>query len=160
MNSWLLLLGSSILVVVYYDFIYTSLSASGSGFVSRFLTKGLWRCLLKLTGGKGSHRLLGHAGMLSMVTLILVWISLVWLGNTLLFWSAADSVLHTSSGKMATLWEKLYFVGYTLSTLGYGEFRPGAGGWQLLGRTGFLLGSVGAHHCHFISHAGTLLSNP
>jgi hypothetical protein len=41
-------------------------------------------------------------------------------------------VIHTNSGKVATQWEKLYFVGYTLSTLGYGEFRPASGGWQLL----------------------------
>lgn len=37
----------------------------------------------------------------------------------------------TATGNPAGTVERLYFTGYTVFTLGNGDFRPGAGTWQL-----------------------------
>lgn len=131
MNTLFLLLGLLLLIVVYADFAYTALSTSGSGWLSRLLSRLLWKVLFTLGGRRGNNRLLNYAGMLSIGMLLSNWIGLTWIGNSLIFCADPYSLRHTNTNELATIAEKFYFVGYTLSTVGYGDFYPTTIGWKM-----------------------------
>ncbi len=132
MNIVLVLLGVLILIVTYADFIYTTLSTSGSGKLSRFLTGSLWKALFLLSGKRGSSRLLSYAGIVCTVLLLGSWISLIWIGNSLIFCAFPDSIRSTETKQIATIVEKFYFIGCTLSTAGFGDYHPTTAGWKLM----------------------------
>src|SRR5690606_21164350 len=60
-----------------------------------------------------------------------VWIILVWVGLFLVFTSNPEAIVN-SDGIAANLWERLYFTGYVLSTLGMGNFYPTSPFFEIL----------------------------
>lgn len=130
-NIPLALTGAAILVIVYSDFIYTALSASGSGFLSKRVTHLLWKCLSFLSQGKGKHLVRNYSGMVSILALLTVWLLLTWLGNGLIFCSDPDSIRVTGADKQVGVVEKFYFAGYTLATLGNGDLYPVKPFWKM-----------------------------
>ena len=66
-----------------------------------------------------------------MFLVLAAWIALVLAGWLLVFASADGAVRSTATGEPADLASRAYFVGYTVFTLGNGDYRPGAGTWQL-----------------------------
>ena len=130
-NIPLAVTGAIILVVVYSDFIYTSLSTSGSGLLSKKVTQGLWKCLAFLSRRKGTHRFRNYSGMVSILVLLVVWLSLTWLGNALIFCADPDSIRVTGTDKPTGVVEKFYFAGYTLATLGNGDLYPAKPFWRI-----------------------------
>lgn len=123
-------LGTLLLAVIGCDFFYTTLSGSGTGFISRFvylLSHKLLQIGVKLMGRK----VYSISGMLVNLMLLFVWVSLVWLGLFLVFSSDPGSIVN-NSGRAANTIERLYFTGYTLSTLGMGNFNPTTPLFELL----------------------------
>jgi len=47
------------------------------------------------------------------------------------FNSSEQSIVKAPTGEYASAWERLYFVAYTLSTLGLGDFEPTAPPWDI-----------------------------
>lgn len=118
--------------LIIYDAVKTTLAATGAGPITGWLGRLVWLVALWM------HRRLGRKGVLRAVGpwltvgLITVWVGLVWLGWWLVFSSHEVAVFHPASGTYANPLERLYFVGYTLTTLGYGDFVAGTGKWQVL----------------------------
>jgi hypothetical protein len=50
----------------------------------------------------------------------------------LLLLSDPTTVLNSTTNAVTNAWEKFYFAGYTLSTLGNGDFKPGNHTWQVV----------------------------
>ncbi|QOR38506.1 two pore domain potassium channel family protein [Billgrantia diversa] len=132
MSTFIALSGFLLVGVVIYDAVQTTLSASRSGPMTRFLGRFAWFTALWLYRRFSRHGLLQAVGPWVTVALLTVWVSLVWLGWWLVFSSHEGAVFHPSSGTFANPLERLYFVGYTITTLGYGDFVAGAGKWQVL----------------------------
>ncbi len=124
--------GIAILVVVFTDLIYTTLSTNGDGFMSGYLSRQLWRTIFFLGGKRGRNPLMNHAGVTITVFTLTVWILLAWIGNGLLFCADPYSVINVQSHLPATTGEKFYYAGYTLSTLGMGDFYARTTFWKLL----------------------------
>ncbi|MEY9212544.1 two pore domain potassium channel family protein [Thermobifida halotolerans] len=121
--------GVVILLVLTWEVFQTALvTAGGGGPVTGAVTSWLWRLLRRAAGG--SHRLLSLLGPAVAFSGLLLWVGAAWLGWWLVFLSGA-SVEASTTGHPADAWERCYFVGYTLTTLGNGEFRPTGPGWQL-----------------------------
>lgn len=117
-----LISGASLLLLVIIDFFYTTLSVNGAGLITKAvssLSHKIIQLLVKLMG-RSIYR---FSGMINSILLLLAWIIVVWLGLYLVFTSNPEAITHTS-GRMANNWERLYYTGYTLSTLGMGEFNP------------------------------------
>ncbi len=131
MSVLLLLVGGIILVFVYSDFVYTALSTNGSGIISSWLTGNIWNLLLQISRKLNHRRLLNYASIFCLLSLLSTWILLAWLGNALIFCSDADSVRHITSQRPATTVEKFYYAGYTLSTMGNGDFYATTAIWKL-----------------------------
>lgn len=70
-------------------------------------------------------------GTTILVTIIVMWTFLLWAGWSLFFLIDPGSVVLAETGKPAELLEVFYFTGYTLITLGNGEYRPEGAFWQL-----------------------------
>ncbi|MCE8032258.1 two pore domain potassium channel family protein [Billgrantia tianxiuensis] len=126
-SSGLLLIG-----LVVFDAVQTTLSASRSGPVTRLLGRFAWFTALRLYKRLARHALLQAVGPWVTVALLMTWVGLIWLGWWLVFNSHEAAVFHPDSGTYANALERLYFVGYTITTLGYGDFVPGPGKWQVL----------------------------
>ena len=63
---------------------------------------------------------------------MLLWIGLLWAGWTLLFLSGDRGVIDSSTGAAANTAQVVYYVAFTIFTLGVGDFVPGGDGWRLL----------------------------
>lgn len=123
--------GVFIILVILKDLITTTLSFQGAGRITRFISEKIWHLVLKAVGSKGSSPLLDHIGYLNMVIIILTWVLGMWIGAFLVLLTDSKSVIDSTTNVPATVWEKLYFSGYTLSTLGNGDFKTGSALWDI-----------------------------
>lgn len=129
-DSIYLIIGIIILVVVIYDFFFTTLSGSGAGFIANnisILSDRIIRFLVRATGRSAYD----FNGLFVNFMVLSVWIILVWLGLFLLY-SSNPEMITNSDGRIANNWERLYFTGYTLSTLGIGNFKPTSGFFEIV----------------------------
>lgn len=130
-NHWVGILGLLVIALANYDAIKTTLSAAHSGPVTNRLISGVWALLLKLHQRKRCHGLLSAVGPWLTVGLISIWLLLALLGWWLLFCSASSAVVNANTQVSASLIERLYYTGYTLTTLGYGDYVPGSDSWRI-----------------------------
>lgn len=117
-----LIVGLVLLLLVVYDFFFTTLSGSGAGFITRFVSFIAHRLLhfcVKFFG----RQVYVLSGMTVNLMLLIVWVIWVWAGLFFLFSSDPEAIMN-DNGKVANAVERLYFTGYTLSTLGLGNFKP------------------------------------
>lgn len=114
--------GIIILVLVIYDMFYTTISGSGLAFISKGVAISADKAvkLLARVSGRSMFKINGLAVNLLMLA---VWIILAWLGMFLLFSSDPEAIIN-AKGNIAEFWERLYFTGFVLSTLGTGNFYP------------------------------------
>lgn len=72
---------------------------------------------------------MSHAGYILLTYIVLIWVFLLWISFALILISQPGSVVNSSTKIPADLLEIIYYSGYTLSTLGMGDFiAPGNGG--------------------------------
>ena len=133
----IIVLGALIVLLTLYDMFNTTISLGGGGPLSAKMILGLWQ---RLPWGPGPLR--GSAGGILSLCTILMWVVLLWVGWTLVFLPVADAVVRTSNGEPADFIARIYFTGFTLFTLGLGDYRPDGAVWQILTAlcvgTGFL----------------------
>ncbi|MBK6264054.1 hypothetical protein JKA74_03310 [Marivirga sp. S37H4] len=125
-----LIVGTLILLLVMYDFFFTTLSGSGSAFITRFLSLISYRILqvgVKLIG----RRVFALSGMIVNLIVLSGWVVLVWIGLFMLFSYTPEAIVN-DNGKIANATERIYFTGYTLSTLGLGNFKPVSPFYEIL----------------------------
>lgn len=80
---------------------------------------------------KENHRLLSLSGPLILFSTILLWIIFLWIGWTLIFYSFPTSIIDKNNTTISFI-DILYYVGYTMFTVGNGDFYPNGGIWQFL----------------------------
>lgn len=130
MSFFILLSGIAILTITIYDFLYTTLSGGGSGFISRSINIISYRILkkgVKLIG----RRLYNQSGIFLNGFLISTWVILIWTGLYLIYSCQPEAIVN-DDGRAASPIERFYFTGYTLSTLGIGNFKPDSALFNLL----------------------------
>jgi hypothetical protein len=116
-----LLIGIIILSLVMYDFFFTTLSGSGAGILTRSVAFNAHKMVRNLHGVFG-RSVFNFSGLLVNLSVLFVWIMLVWIGLFLVFSYDPDGMTN-DSGRVANWVERLYYTGYTLSTLGVGNFK-------------------------------------
>lgn len=128
----LLIVGIFIVCFTAYDFFYTTLSFNGAGIMSKTTTGALSSFFLYLNRHTSSRAILKLSGLVHVLVSLLLWIGLLWVGLFLILSSSSTSIVHATSREPANLVNIFYFSGYTLSTLGMGDFVPAAKGWQVV----------------------------
>ncbi len=121
----LVVLGFGLVVLIIVDFFGTTLMPRRFHFIAATVSGFVWRVFVlaaERTGWAGFREL---AGPVIVITVFGVWVVLTWLAWTLVFVGDRYAIIEAISGQPASLWERVYYVGYTLSTLGVGDYRAG-----------------------------------
>lgn len=128
MNIPLLGVGVVLIAVVMWDVLVTTLAVGRpAGPVTGRVTHALWKLALR---GRG-HSMLAAFGVGLTLLILVLWLLGLWAGWSLVFNAGPAAVVDTAGGEPAGFWQRVYFAGYTLFTLGNGEFRPDGVAWQL-----------------------------
>ncbi|UQD55279.1 potassium channel family protein [Flavobacterium sp. K5-23] len=132
MNYYLFFLGLILLLITASDLINTSLSGRGAGFISKRLSKSIWSTLLIINKKTGRKKILELGGAVILVSILINWLLLIWISASLLFISNPDSLMNVETNTPTTVVNKIFYTGYTLSTLGLGDMEPEGNFWELL----------------------------
>lgn len=133
MNVGLLILGLLLVVLSLLDALWTALWVDGgAGPLASRLTNVIWWVMKKLIRTK-RNTLLSLAGPSIQTLTVFTWIGLLWLGWVILFSADANSLLYSRTPETppADLSGRVYFVAYTMSTMGNGDFYPNGDGWEI-----------------------------
>ncbi|HEY9662994.1 MAG TPA: potassium channel family protein [Allocoleopsis sp.] len=133
-------LGIGLLILALVDIFLTVLyPRSGKGWLSVPLSVGLWklfRTLANLPLGQQRRdrgRFLSFCGPFLLVLVVSVWILLLLLGFAFLIWSALGTEIQASQPPTPTTFTAaLYYSGYSLTTLGFGDLVPKTDAYRLL----------------------------
>ncbi len=131
MNAIYLALGVGLLACAVVVLLWTTLwIEGGAGPLTSRLLSGTWRTLRRF--GNRNPLLLSLSGPLLFVLSLSAWIVLLWGGWALVF-AGAETVLIDTLNRGTVSWsDRIYFAGYTLFTLGIGDFAPRTGIWQIV----------------------------
>ncbi|GAA4746240.1 ion channel [Modestobacter marinus] len=130
---WWDVLGVAIVAFAVVDEVRTTLAvASGPGPLTRLLTRVAWRLTRRPAVAESTLvRFVGGPGVVLIGATLASWFSLLWIGWSLVFLGDDEAVVGSSSGAPASVWERFYFAGYNVATLGNGGFQPAGAGFQL-----------------------------
>ncbi len=146
MNTIFLIIGIVLLAAVTFDFMQTVFIPKGAGLLTQYITISVALFYKLLTGNNGSNKLLDYKGLAIIITMITTWLTLIWFSVTFIYAFDASSVIDGQTKENATFIEKLYFTGYTLSTLGLGEYQPHGKFWMvftsMVSVTGFIIVTI------------------
>lgn len=153
------IVGLSIVLFVTLDVLITTLTVGGAGPLTGRVASGLWWIALWIHNRRTSHQMLSTAGWVILLSLVVFWVFLTWFGWTLVF-SASDSAVVLATNKSpASLWERIYFTGFTISTLGMGDYQPQGTFWQIAtavaAANGFFLVTLGVAYLLPVVSAAT-----
>ena len=126
-------LGAILVVWTIVELGMTTLTARGAGPLTSRGMQRIWQLALLCPGsGERRHALLSFAGPVILAITALTWFLGLWIGWWLIF-LGGDGVIVGAQNKMpASAVETLYFAGYTITTLGLGDFKPTGPLWQVL----------------------------
>lgn len=130
-SIFLFISGILLLIITIYDIFYTTLLTNGAGICTRWITRKVWSLLFIIAGRNAKHTLLSHSGLLIVMSILIIWVVSVWIGNSLIFIAWPDSVISVKTGLPVDIPGKIYFTGYTLSTLGIGNYVPNGPIWEI-----------------------------
>jgi hypothetical protein len=136
--SVLLLAAGALLVAgALFDALRTTIGAGGGGPITNRLAHGLWHVALRWhrrtqkqrstageETGAGRHRLLTRVGPTALIGVVSTWVLLLVAGYFLMFSADPSSVVSASTGAPVEGGKRLYFAGFTVSTLGMGDVVP------------------------------------
>lgn len=143
MNYLLLTIGILILIVTVCDLVYTTFSPNGAAFFTNTITKGFYNLSLRISLKTNSMKAFENVGIIIIVLILAFWYLFVWIGCSLIICSDPNSVINGSTKLPADVYEKVYYTGFTLSTLGVGDFTANTDAWRIftvfLSLSGFAL---------------------
>ena len=129
METLYLVIGVVLLVGTLVDVLWTTLWPDGaSGPLSGVLTTVIWRSTRWV--GRFWDRATSLAGPFVLAATLLMWIALLWAGWVFVFASDEGSLI-PSTGIGVTWTGRVYFVAYSMFTMGNGDFSPAEGWWQI-----------------------------
>lgn len=132
MQTTQIIIGLSIIVLIYLDFFHTILSGNGFGIFSRIINQILNRIIIQ----NRSRRIFKYSGVTHLLVTTFIWMLILFVGTYIVFSSGDEMVVHGTTGLPATLTEVFYYTGYVLSTVGIGDLVPGSDTSRIL--TGIL----------------------
>lgn len=129
METLYLVVGIVLLVGTLVDILWTTLwPDGGAGPLSGRLSTGIWRATRRI--GRFWNRAKSLGGPVVLAATLLMWITLLWAGWVFLFASDEESLM-PSTGLEVTWSGRIYFVAYSMFTMGNGDFKPAIGWWQI-----------------------------
>jgi hypothetical protein len=130
-NILLLVTGIIITIWAFIESLWTTIWVDGnSAPITSRLTTFIWRTMRSFISRK-NHRLLSLSGPLILFLTIVLWISFIWLGWTIIFYSDTNSIIAKDNSSIKFV-DTLWYVAYLMFTIGNGDYSPSAGIWKFL----------------------------
>jgi len=127
-----LVIGILLYLSIVMDILQTTLSMQGGGWLTSRFSHYFWKFFLWISGRNGKSRVLAHAGYFLLISIVLIWVILLWLSLIFIFYSHPGAILDSTTKIPANLWQISYYSGYTLSTLGMGDYTASADVWRII----------------------------
>ncbi|WP_083387771.1 potassium channel family protein [Planococcus antarcticus] len=126
-----LVIGILLIVLCIIDFTWTTLWIDGgAGPVTDRLSSFIWRTFRLFVGDHSKS--LSLAGPVVLSASLTMWIAILWAGWTLVFAGLEGSISPSHGNDPISWFDRIYFAGYLIFTLGNGDFSPTEGVWQIL----------------------------
>ena len=122
---------AAIILLVLWDAFITVFSSNGGGPLTNLWTQAVWTGLTAIHRRRAIHRLLAACGPLMLVSVILVWHLVLSAGWYLLFSAFDDTVIVSETKTSANALQELYFIGTTVTSVGYGDLVPARFPWTI-----------------------------
>lgn len=135
-------LGLLLIALCLYDFVLTTFLPSGQGPVTALVNHLTFQMLFFLAGKNGRSHLLEYAGLAIILLVLFSWLLMLWLGVLLVFVSDTYSVLNGATKLPADIYEKFYYTGFVLSSLGVGDFVAGSDVWRAVTSLSSFIGLI------------------
>lgn len=135
-----LFFGAIIIIMVISDFAVTVFIPRGAGFITEGITVFVAKVFKIISGNIGNKRILEYKLVFIIAIMIISWILLIWIAVALIYSFEYNSVINAETKIPAKFDEKIYFVGYTISTLGLGDYQPNGTVWRLFTSVVSLMG--------------------
>lgn len=132
MNYVYLIAGILLFAITVLDIIKTTFSTKGGGRITSVLARGVWSLFFKAGNKKGSSIILSYAGPVILISILLCWVAGLWGGLFLVLLSDYNAIINSKSMTNADALEKLYYAGFTLSTLGVGDYVASSNLWRMV----------------------------
>jgi hypothetical protein len=129
-SIFLFLLGIGILLLALADLLWTTFLEGGPPISTRVCHLAFQQTL-KFCRGK-NRRVIGLAGLVSIVCTLITWTLMVWTGWAIVFSSFPGILLDSNSSNPPDHFAPIYFAGTTIFTLGLGDYHPHGHLWQML----------------------------
>jgi hypothetical protein len=127
-----LIAGILLFLFTAIDLTKTTLSTRGGGIITNSVSRSVWRCFFIAAGRRGDSKLLEYAGQCVLLLVLLTWVACLWLSLFLMLASDPGAVVNSTTKLIADRWETFYYAGFTLSTLGVGDYVASSDGWRVL----------------------------
>lgn len=144
-------LGAAVYAVTMWDVLKTTLSMHGGGPLTDRLMRGI-DAVIRRSGEKEprdtTHGIVRYSNLALTVAIFVMWFGGLLLAATLMLSADEDSVSQVSEGNAGPMWlNRVYFVGASLTTAGFGDFVPNGVHWQaltvLVASSGLVVTSLG-----------------
>lgn len=131
LRSLLWLPGAALALAVLIDALMSGLQA-GEGSLSRWIHRLAYAALRWLARVTRRRSVLAWSTFALISGTLLSWTALLWLGWTLVFWAVPGALEVAETKRPASFGEVVYFVGYSISTLGLGDVVATGNLWRVL----------------------------
>ena len=132
MMSIFLIIGILLYFLIVLDILQTTLSMQGGGWFTSKFSHVFWKFFLFLSGRNGKSRILSQAGFILLIKIVLIWVFFLCLSAFLVFYSQPGAIINSSTKLPADVWQILYYSGYSISTLGIGDYVASADIWRIV----------------------------
>ncbi|MCB7481493.1 potassium channel family protein [Christiangramia sediminis] len=127
-----LIIGVILYVSIVLDIIQTTLSMQGGGWLTSRFSHLFWKLFLAVSGRNGKSKILAHAGYILLISIVLTWVVFLWASLVLILYSHPGAIVDSTTKIPATFGQISYYSGYTLSTLGMGDYIASADIWRMI----------------------------
>jgi hypothetical protein len=136
--------GAALAIIALRDVYLTVLHPDREGAVAVAVQRATWRVAVSLgeRHPRAHRRFVAGAGPVMTVLTLAAWMALFVFGVTLLVWPNLDAYRADDEHGALTFIDALYYVGVTVSVLGYGDISPVQPTMQALAFVASLLGFV------------------
>lgn len=123
--------GAALVLAVLLDALMSGLQA-GEGLLSRWIHRLVYAAVRWLARVTRRRSVLAWSTLALISGTLNTWTALLWLGWSLVFWAQPGALEVASTEQPASFGEVVYFVGYSISTLGLGDIIATGNLWRVL----------------------------
>lgn len=131
--AWLYFaLGALLVLGALIDAVSHTIALRGGGPLARRLGNLLWQGVLRQQHRAWFGPLTTLAGPLILLLTFSLWSLLLWAGWSLIFLADHSGIVDSTTGQAAGVWDRIYYAGFAITTLGIGDYVPRTALYQIL----------------------------